>query len=118
MTDQPQPTVHFEKCGACGSEKLLAQGLAAEMIERGLVGPTFRFSLQEYTGLPLDQAAQERLPFGATIPGIKAVVDGCAECGTLRIIRYDRTMATKQPPPEKLTKPILVPPGVGNLRAN
>lgn len=118
MTEQPEGPVFYDRCRACGSDKLLGQGLADEMIERGIVPATFRFSLQNYEGLPLDEAAMQRLPFGASVPGIKAVADACGECGTLRVIRYERLSMSKKPMPEKLTRPLLVPPNPGDLRNN
>lgn len=89
----------FPKCRVCGSTRLLVDVALKE--EQPLVKD--KTALKVHNVALVDQAGLLARPI---VPILAALVDGCAECGTLRFTEVSKKVgatqqlgATQQPPP-------------------
>lgn len=82
MTQEKQVIAEFPKCRACGNERLLGQEEMNKEVAEGRAGPDAAGALHVWkTGL-----VDPRVP-ALTMLTLESIIDACAECGTLRLIK-------------------------------
>jgi len=86
----------FNKCPGCGSGERFYGRILKGLQDRGLVAKEikcFAFQLQE--GIPLPEGKLATLPFGAEIPGFKAIWDICFDCGMNYFVHLEERIVKK-----------------------
>ena len=85
-------TTEYNECKVCGSKETISGRVKDEEVEKGKVRPELNTFLQQ-TQVAIMDVGKTTL----TVPLITAWIDACAECGTLRVVRYDvKEIATPQ----------------------
>ena len=115
MTNNKQQIIaEFEKCPNCGSTRRLAEEVAVEQREKGMMGKGLKYGLHQLGGPILDPRRVNKMLVGTKIPTVTALLDVCLDCGTIYAVRLERGevplgAVVAQPPPGQ-PPPGFVPP--------
>lgn len=99
MNEKPTVIATFDKCPNCGSTERLAESLAKEVKERGLMRQELENYVHILDGVIQDPQRASMLPIGSSMPAFTAHMDICRNCGAYYSVKILGGRAVKMPGP-------------------
>ena len=91
MTNNKQQIIaEFDCCPQCGSTRRLAEEVAEEQREKGMMGKGLKYGLHQLGGPILDPRRVNKMLVGTKVPTATALLDVCLDCGNVYAVRLER----------------------------
>lgn len=85
----------FDVCKVCGCKETIAQRIMDKLKSEGKLSKDLEPAII-HQRVPMRDPRMEIL-YGVPVPMLISIIDGCAECGTLRVIKYGVATGTALP---------------------
>jgi len=90
---EPEVVAEFHRCPACGSNQGFATSMANQEREKGLIRDSLECALDQMGGLIIDRVKSNEETANVPVPGIRALVDVCLNCGNVYAVRLEQYYA-------------------------